>query len=164
MNKLIGLALFLVSLSLLSVLFLSGCQGSFLTGAAPAVVTTTEETLGGEAGDQGIDTEEGEEVEINDREDGEAEEPGLATHTVKMVDGGFSVAELKVKAGDTVVWQNIRQGRFKTAMVMGVRECRGIKSGSFDSGESYRWTFEEAGECTVVDGIYTEETMKVVVE
>lgn len=169
MKRLVHLLL-LVCLPLLSVLFLAGCQDSFLTGAASVEVTPVEEVFGGaetngsEVKSSGIEDTSQESGAVGETEEtDEAAGSGPETHTIEMNDEGFSTGELTIKAGDTIVWQNVRQGRMKGAMVIGMRECRDAKSGLFNPGESFSWTFKEAGICTIVDGIYTEEEMKIVV-
>ena len=79
-------------------------------------------------------------------------------------DNGFSVSTLSIKVGDTFTWENIRTGTFKTAFVIGTQLCIDAKSGIFNNGETYSYTFNEAMICTVVDGILTTESMKVIVE
>lgn len=90
--------------------------------------------------------------------------PKYETHTVNMVDGGFEVNKITIKAGDTVVWQNVREGGMTQAMLIGVRNCGRIRSGVFHPGEFYKWQFTESGTCMVVDGIYTTQSMQVVVQ
>jgi len=90
-----------------------------------------------------------------------------SSHVVEMTTAGFDVDELSVRVGDTVAWVNNRQEKINginNALVLGTFECRGIKSGIIKLGESYTYTFEEALDCEVVDGIFTEEKMRVVVE
>ena len=85
--------------------------------------------------------------------------------TYVILDGiGFGVKEVKIKVGETVAWKNEREGRQQKALVLGTQWCAFVKSGFFNPGEVYRATFNKAGTCTVVDGMYTTELMKVVVE
>lgn len=86
------------------------------------------------------------------------------THFVELTDSGFEPDMLTIKAGDTVVWQNVRTGNINRALVIGVRECAKMRSKLFTPGESFSWTFDEPMECTVVDGIVTTVASKVVVE
>jgi len=84
--------------------------------------------------------------------------------TYVILDGvGFGVKEVKIKVGETVAWKNEREGRQQRAMVLGTQWCAFVKSGFFNPGEVYRVTFNKAGTCTVVDGMYTTELMKVIV-
>lgn len=181
MKRFIKLSL-LTCLFLILALFIVGCGGNYLSGAAPVEITTVDEVYGeedDEVGDEETDSEESEggvedenegvtEGENNQGSDeettGNETESGPQTHTVKMNDDGFSLTELKINVGHTVEWQNVRQGKLNQAMIMGMRECREVKSGLFNTGESFSWTFEEAGTCYIVDGIYTEEEMRIVVE
>lgn len=86
------------------------------------------------------------------------------THFVELTDGGFEPNMLTIKAGDTVVWQNVRTGNINKALVLGVRECAKIRSKLMTPGESFSWTFDEPVKCTVVDGIITTIESKIVVE
>lgn len=86
------------------------------------------------------------------------------THFVELTDSGFEPDMLTVKAGDTVVWQNVRTGNINRALVIGVRECAKMRSKLFTPGESFSWTFDEPMKCTVVDGIVTTIASEVVVE
>ncbi|MBI2112770.1 hypothetical protein HYT52_04505 [Candidatus Woesearchaeota archaeon] len=83
---------------------------------------------------------------------------------VNLVEGGFSTESLKIRAGETVEWKNVRSGRFKQALIIGTRNCREIKSDIYDAGESFSWTFNERETCVIADGIYTTETMKIIVD
>lgn len=94
----------------------------------------------------------------------EPEEPKVSTHTVMMTADGFSPDKLYIKAGDTVVWKNVRSGTINKAMIIGVRECSKVRSGFFKPGESFSWTFDEPITCTIADGIMTTKESKVFVE
>ncbi len=91
-------------------------------------------------------------------------EPTAKSHTVLLIGGGFEIREVRIKAGDTVIWKNEREGRYSKALVLGTKACAKLKSSFFGPGELFRWKFEAPGECVVVDGIYTTQTMKVIVE
>lgn len=89
------------------------------------------------------------------------------THYVDMIDGGFEKdkAVITIKVGDTVVWQNVREAvQFNKAMIIGTQKCSKVKSEVFVPGDSFKWTFMEPMTCTIVDGIYTTQSMKVIVE
>lgn len=84
---------------------------------------------------------------------------------ITLTDVGFGVPEVRIKVGETVAWKNEREGRQSKAMVLGTQWCSSIvRSTLFGPGEVYRATFNKAGTCTIVDGMYTTELMKVVVE
>lgn len=85
-------------------------------------------------------------------------------HTVKMTADGFSPDKLYIKVGDTVVWKNIRSGTINKAMIIGVRECREVRSGFLKPGESFSWTFDKPMTCTIADGIMTTKESKIFVE
>lgn len=101
---------------------------------------------------------------------------GPQTYIIKLINGGFDTSAMKVKVGeefttssmsirlnDTIVWENARSGQYKIALLFGNRNCRGIKSGVFRTGESYNWTFNEVGTCWVSDGIFTTQAMRITV-
>lgn len=84
---------------------------------------------------------------------------------ITLTDVGFGVPEVRIKVGETVAWKNEREGRQQKAMVLGTQWCSSIvRSTLFGPGEVYRATFNKVGTCTVVDGMYTTELMKVIVE
>jgi len=92
-------------------------------------------------------------------------EPKNKTYLVKMTNDGFGIdATLNIKIGDTVKWENVRTGALKKAMIVGAQACSNVKSNFFESGESFSWTFKEPITCTIVDGVFTTETMKVSVK
>ena len=80
---------------------------------------------------------------------------------IKMIDGGFNKEIVNINVGDTVVFENIRNGRYKIALLFGNNKCREIKSGIFNYGESYNYTFTEPGTCWVSDGIFTTQAMRI---
>lgn len=86
------------------------------------------------------------------------------SHYVNLIEGGFEVPEITIKVGETVAWKNEREGYVSKAMVLGTKQCQPIRSGMFGPGEVFRWTFTKAETCIIADGIYTTETMKVIVE
>src|SRR3989338_1867761 len=93
----------------------------------------------------------------------ETEEPKSATHTVKMTAEGFSPDKLFIKAGDTVEWKNTRYGTVNKAMIIGVRECRQVRSSFLKPGESFSFVFDQPIECTIADGVMTTKESKIVV-
>jgi plastocyanin len=92
------------------------------------------------------------------------EDTGPKTHIVKLTNLGFSEEEIKIKVGDTVSWENIREGRVKKGLVIGAKQCRAVKSKVFGPEESFDWVFEKAETCLIVDGIYTTKTMNIIIE
>jgi len=84
-------------------------------------------------------------------------------HMVELTTTGFDEKEIDVKVGDTVKWSNVRENGVQKAMLIGMRECADVKSEVFENGESFSWTFTESMTCTIVDGIYTTKSMKVIV-
>jgi len=81
-----------------------------------------------------------------------------------LIDGGFDISELTINVGDTVEWINVRDGRMDKALIVGVQRCSRVKSSIYHSGESFSYTFAEPGTCVIVDGIFTTQLMKVIVE
>ena len=90
------------------------------------------------------------------------EDDSPKTHTVEMTEAGFRPKELNIKTGDTVVWEVVRTGPFGKGMIIGVRNCRDIRSGVFT--DNYQWTFDDAESCVIVDGIMTTKDSKIIVE
>ncbi len=88
---------------------------------------------------------------------------GPQTHTLDLVEEGFPVKEINIKVDDVIQWTNNRKGSFDQALIVGTRNCVRVNSGILKQGESFTWTFKEKGVCTLVDGIFTEETLQVVV-
>lgn len=86
------------------------------------------------------------------------------THIVDLIDGGFEVPEITIKAGDTIVWQNVREKNPVKALIVAGAPCAQIKSGLFLPGSSFKWKFEKHLTCRIIDGIFTTEAMKVKVE
>ncbi len=87
------------------------------------------------------------------------------THTVNMIDGGFEDVSITIKAGDTIVWQNVRENaQFNKAMVIGTRECQKVKSRFFLPGSYYSYKFDKPMACMVVDGIFTTQSMTIIVK
>lgn len=86
------------------------------------------------------------------------------TYTVEFVETGFYPLEIKINVGDTVVWQNVREGVIKKGFVIGTQKLTKARSKILMPGDAYSWTFEEPGRFVFVDGIMTTQTMTVVVE
>ncbi|MFA6462286.1 MAG: hypothetical protein WCV90_08545 [Candidatus Woesearchaeota archaeon] len=86
------------------------------------------------------------------------------TYTVNLEAKGFDPVTLKIKKGDTVEWKVTRNGNLHQAMILGTQNCVGVKSKILTTGESYKWKFDTATTCTVVDGITTTQTSKITVE
>lgn len=139
----------LVSVLVLA-LFLAGCTSVVEEGS---MEETPSESMVEETPQEPV-TEQVEETETAE-----------ATHTIKFVGEKFEPEELKVKVGDTVVWQNDRDSpQLNKAMVVGTKGCTFLKSKLLGSGEKYEYTFTEPVECEIVDGYVTSVFGKVVVE
>ncbi len=86
-------------------------------------------------------------------------------HTIGLVEVGFPVKDITLQVGDTLVWNNERQGlRYDKAMILGTQKCARAKSPLYGVGGSYNYTFTQKGACLIVDGVYTTEMMTVIVE
>jgi|ETN02SMinimDraft_4_1059925.scaffolds.fasta_scaffold62910_2 plastocyanin len=105
-----------------------------------------------------------EELEIIQPEEPAEELDPSSSITVNLIEEGFEEFEIHIKAGDTVVWQNVRETGVTKAMIIGTQRCNKVKSGMFEAGESFSWKFEDPVKCTIVDGIFTTQLMKVIVE
>jgi plastocyanin len=86
------------------------------------------------------------------------------THIVEFVDTGFYPIKITINAGDTVVWQNVREGVIKKSFLIGTQSLTKARSKILMPGDAYSWTFEKPGKFVFVDGIMTTQTMTVVVE
>ncbi len=91
----------------------------------------------------------------------EEEVKSSTVHEIKLTNAGFEFGELEIKKGETVLWKNERDGKTKKALIVGTQWCNDIKSGIFEYGDSFSWKFDKVGTCTIVDGIYTTQLMKV---
>jgi plastocyanin len=122
------------------------------------------------------ETTKTEEKEVIEEPEVEIIEKGPKTYLVKLVDGGFDmtsmkdlstedfdISELNINVGDTIEWKNVRQGNYKIALLVGNQKCSNIKSGFFNSGESFSWTFNETGTCWISDGIFTTQAIKIII-
>jgi hypothetical protein len=114
------------------------------------------------------ETEETEEVieEVEEEIIEEVVEEALPeTHIIEMIDDGFSLnGTLSIEVGETVEWKNVRTGNFNKAMIIGTGSCGQVKSDFFEPGESFSKTFDKELTCTIVDGVYTTQTMKLEVK
>jgi len=96
----------------------------------------------------------------------ETEEKPVETaklYTVKLEANGFNPATLNIKKGDTVEWVIARSGSMNRGMILGTQACVNVKSGFFKEGESFKWKFEKAETCVIVDGFTTTQVSKVIV-
>lgn len=135
------------------------------TETEPEVESETETEVEKESETEAESEETETESETETEDTTETEISGPQTHTVLMDDTGFAVDELDIKVGDTVVFENTRSGKFKQAMVIGSRFiCNKLVSPVFNKGETYSWTFNEAGECVIVDGILVTQIMTINVQ
>jgi len=125
-------------------------------------VPETEETVDETETVAMVEEETTEEVKIE--EPVVVEPSGPKTHIVKLIDGGFGNASITIKVGDTVEWHNERDGNTKKALIIGSQQCFKIKSSIFEWGDYYSWTFEKAETCTIIDGIFTTASMKIIVK
>ena len=108
------------------------------------------------------ETEEAEETVEDIIEDEEVEKNKI--YIVEMNADGFNPDQLTIKVGDTVVWKNVRSGSINKAIIIGTMTCLDVKSGIFNSGENFTWTFDKADQCTIVDGIMTTQTSKITIQ
>ena len=142
-------------------------NGSAISGAV--VAETTEKVIKKE---EPVKTEpvKVETKEVTKDETSEKKEETKATevkpksNVIKVTDKGFVPSELKVKVGDTVEWQNTRSGRISKALIVGTQNCYYLKSAILESGESFKYTFDKAETCTIVEAITTTQVGKVIVE
>jgi len=86
-------------------------------------------------------------------------------HTVAITKNGFEPVSIEIKKGEVIEWKNERDpsARLNKAMIVGTQMCYKIKSKIFNSGESFKWKFDTAQTCTIVEGVDTLKIMTVVV-
>ena len=97
-------------------------------------------------------------------EEKKVEEPKSDVIIVEITDKGFDPKKLMLEVGDKVEWHNVRTKNPKQAMIVGAQLCRDIRSGIFQPGEIYEWTFDKAITCTIVDGIITTQVSTITVK
>lgn len=117
--------------------------------------TATEEAAEEGSVEETADLDEAEELEV---------ESAGTVHNVEFVNSGFEPTEITIAAGDTIQWVNAREGNLDQAMLLGTRSYTNIRSEMLEIGESYSWTFDEAGEYIFVDAILTTYVHTVTVE
>lgn len=77
----------------------------------------------------------------------------------------FEPNKLTISVGETVDFTNNREsGRWEKAHLLGVRELRDVESGDFYPGETWSYTFTEAGRFQIVDMYITTMVLTIVVE
>ena len=113
--------------------------------------------------DEEIDLEETNDLEEDSEDEELVSDEQKEDHIIKMTDEGFSKDELSIKVGEKITWENVRNGKFKQAMIIGTQKCGSVKSKFFNPDESFSWTFEEPVNCLIVDGIMTTKSMKLIV-
>ena len=87
-------------------------------------------------------------------------------HLVEVINETFSPSTLTIKIGDTVTWKNMRDGYYGKVMIVGSRECRTIRSGILEKGQTFSYTFNQTDSCIITDGfiIHTRPQTVTVVE
>lgn len=134
-----------------------------ISSSNDAEVAETEETTENSedtSDENPRETNEGTDNSANEHAEPEDDSP--KTHTVEMMESGFRPKEINIKSGDTVVWEVTRTGPFGKGLIIGVRNCRDIRSGVFT--DSFEWTFNDVETCVIVDGIMTTKDSRVIVE
>ena len=79
-----------------------------------------------------------------------------ATHSVEIGDGFFSPASLSVQVGDTVTWTNVDDSPHTVT-------SEAFDSGNLDAGQTFSFTFTEAGTFSYVCNYHDEMTASVTV-
>ncbi|MBS3169891.1 hypothetical protein J4210_05385 [Candidatus Woesearchaeota archaeon] len=90
--------------------------------------------------------------------------PKSADIVVELTNYGFSPELLTLKAGDTVLFSNVRTGSVPSSQLIGTQACRKVKSGKLLPGDSFEWTFDQPLKCFFTDVYMTTKAMKVIVE
>lgn len=90
--------------------------------------------------------------------------PKSADIVVELTNYGFSPELLTLKAGETVLFTNVRSGAVSSSQLIGTQACRKVKSGKLLPGDSFEWTFDQPLKCFFTDVYMTTKAMKVIVE
>jgi plastocyanin len=147
-------------LAVLMLMLLPACSQEITTGEDTVVPPPANESSG--TPDSGAEQPDS---EIPPSEEGNLPNRSAAqTHVVNLIDGGFEDLKITIKVGEAVAWQNVRENAPAKALLLGTQKCSKLKSPFFNPGEMYKYTFTEPMTCIVADGIFTTQTMKVIVE
>ena len=142
-------------LILILIVLLVGCQEKLVD--EPIVVEETEEVV-----EEVVEEPVVEEEEEDQALTGGAIQIAGDVYEVTINETSFVPTTLTIKAGDTVVWNVIREKT--TSLVLGTRTCINIKSGMLSTGDTFSYTFTEPRECIFVDGVIVSAILKVTVE
>jgi plastocyanin len=142
---------------------LAELESAIVDYEVPEIKEEIEDVVIEEPITKSVKDKEKSEVDKTIEEKVEVKPSGPQIFTVELIDGGFNMESISVNVNDTIVWENVRTGSYKIAMVLGNGQCRDVKSKLFKEGESYNTTFTEPIKCWVSDGIYTTQAMKVIV-
>ena len=86
-------------------------------------------------------------------------------YSVAITDTGFVPERLDLRPGDSVIWTNERgDSKIKKAALTGTVSCFELKSPFLEDGDTFSYTFEERGDCTVVDIIAIGYVMNIRIE
>jgi plastocyanin len=78
----------------------------------------------------------------------------FSTHIIAIGNTQFHPDKLIIRKGDTIIWKNVRDHpRLKKAIIVGPVLCGRFESEIFMPEESYQWTFEKEGKCTIVEAV-----------
>jgi plastocyanin len=80
---------------------------------------------------------------------------------INITETGFIPSSVLVDKGQKVIWQNQRSKL--PALIMGVREISGVRSGFIQPGETFVWEPSQQGKFTYVDGVVIGLEGKIVV-
>jgi len=167
--------LMILTLSLASLLMLTACNVQPADSADDSVVESQPaENVQDDVQEKIEEESETEEVQdaedtleigdIADRDDTETMEKVDSVHKVEITESGFAPSSLTINIGDTVEWRVARTGSYKKAMIVGARNCLDVRSQPFTAGEFFSWTFTEPETCTIVDGVMTTLSSKIVIK
>ncbi len=115
-----------------------------------------------EAGEVVDGTETSDSEETNETEEVVVEEDPVTV--VEIIDEGYSPDSLTIAAGTTVRFKNARVDAYNEAEIYGLRTHSDIRSDRLDIGDSWEYTFTEAGDYEFIDLFVTVYTLKVTVE
>lgn len=159
-------------LTLLLILFLLGCSTQETDTDADATDTTPNDTVPDttpatdDTTDTGTDTTPNDTQASADEDTAPEPVPEETTHVIEINNTDFIPEEITIEAGDTVVFKNVRSGRFEDALILGASysDCRDMESPTFGPGEEFSYTFEEPGKCVFIDAIITTIAGEIIIE
>jgi len=100
-------------------------------------------------------------IEVENTESIKSNIEDLAPIEILITKNDILIDSVNVKVNQPVIWKN--EQRSLQALIYGMREISGMRSGFIEPGESFTWEFSEPGEYVYVDSVVIGRTGKIVV-